>query len=43
VYLYLEKSQQFMVALPEKFRRTRKIPAVAADLGIENSGSQKVH
>jgi HAE1 family hydrophobic/amphiphilic exporter-1 len=42
VYLYLEKSQQFMVALPARLRRARKIPAVAADLGIENSGSQKV-
>jgi HAE1 family hydrophobic/amphiphilic exporter-1 len=42
VYVYLEKSQQFMVALPAKFRRTRKIPAVARDLRIDNPDPQKV-
>jgi HAE1 family hydrophobic/amphiphilic exporter-1 len=39
VYLYLEKCQELMVALPAKFRRAPKAPALAGKLGIENPGS----
>jgi HAE1 family hydrophobic/amphiphilic exporter-1 len=42
VYLYLEKSQAFMVALPAKFRRAGKVPEVARRLGVENPRSQNV-
>jgi len=42
MYLYLERSQQFLVALPAKFRPRRKSPAIAPDLGVENPGSHKV-
>jgi HAE1 family hydrophobic/amphiphilic exporter-1 len=36
VYLYLEKCQELMVALPAKFRRAAKNPVVAPELGVEN-------
>jgi HAE1 family hydrophobic/amphiphilic exporter-1 len=42
MYMYLEKSQAFMVALPAKFRRAGKAPEGARRLGVENRGSQNV-
>ena len=39
VYLYLENCQQWMVALPAKFRRAAKSTAVGPELGVENPGS----
>jgi HAE1 family hydrophobic/amphiphilic exporter-1 len=43
VYVYLEKSQQFVVGLPAKLRRRpRPVPAVAADVAIDTPASQKV-
>jgi HAE1 family hydrophobic/amphiphilic exporter-1 len=42
VYLYMEKAQAFMVALPAKFRRSRKVPAVAGKLGVENPGTHNI-
>jgi HAE1 family hydrophobic/amphiphilic exporter-1 len=36
VYLYLEKCQEVMVALPGKFRRASKSPVAAPQLGVEN-------
>jgi HAE1 family hydrophobic/amphiphilic exporter-1 len=36
VYLYLEKCQELAVALPAKFRRAAKGPAVGQKLGVEN-------
>jgi HAE1 family hydrophobic/amphiphilic exporter-1 len=43
VYFYLEKCQEFfMVVLPEKLRRGRKVPEVEGDLGIENPGTPNV-
>jgi HAE1 family hydrophobic/amphiphilic exporter-1 len=36
VYLYLEKCQEMMVALPAKFRRSSKSPVAAPELGVEN-------
>jgi hypothetical protein len=43
VYLYLEKCQEFfMVVLPAKLRRGRKVPEVEGDLGIENPGTPNV-
>jgi HAE1 family hydrophobic/amphiphilic exporter-1 len=49
VYLYLEKSQDFLVALPGTIRRatwrrqqTREAPAVTGKLGIENPEFRKI-
>jgi len=45
VYLYLEKCQAFLVALPEKLRGTAKDGAAvpgAAKLGMENPPTQKI-
>jgi HAE1 family hydrophobic/amphiphilic exporter-1 len=42
IYLYLEKCQELMVALPGKFRHSRKVPAIAPDLRIENPRSHNV-
>ena len=39
MYLYLEKFQQLLVALPAKFRRAAKSTAVGPKLGVENPGS----
>jgi hydrophobic/amphiphilic exporter-1 (mainly G- bacteria), HAE1 family len=39
MYLYLEKFQQLLVALPVKFRRAAKSTAVGPKLGVENPGS----
>jgi HAE1 family hydrophobic/amphiphilic exporter-1 len=39
MYLYLEKFQQLLVALPVKFRRAVKSTAVEPKLGVENPGS----
>jgi len=39
MYLYLEKFQQLLVALPAKFRRAAKSTAVGPELGVENPGS----
>ncbi|HEX9663667.1 MAG TPA: efflux RND transporter permease subunit, partial [Candidatus Binatia bacterium] len=39
MYLYLEKFQQLLVALPAKFRRASKSTAVGPELGVENPGS----
>jgi HAE1 family hydrophobic/amphiphilic exporter-1 len=36
VYLYLEKCQEVMVALPGKFRRASKSPVAAPQLGVKN-------
>jgi HAE1 family hydrophobic/amphiphilic exporter-1 len=38
VYLYLEKCQELLVALPGKFRRASKPAVVTPELGIENRG-----
>jgi HAE1 family hydrophobic/amphiphilic exporter-1 len=40
VYLYLEKSQELLVALPAKFRRTSKSPVAAPQVGVENPGTE---
>jgi HAE1 family hydrophobic/amphiphilic exporter-1 len=40
VYLYLEKSQELLVALPAKFRRGSKSTVPAPQLGVENSGTE---
>jgi HAE1 family hydrophobic/amphiphilic exporter-1 len=48
VYLYLEKCQEFMVALPARFRGKAKAPAAAVDdalgsnLGVENPTAHKI-
>jgi HAE1 family hydrophobic/amphiphilic exporter-1 len=41
VYLYLENTKQWLVALPARLRRRRSVPAVAPALGMENPGSPK--
>jgi HAE1 family hydrophobic/amphiphilic exporter-1 len=42
VYLYLEKCQQLLVAIPGRLRRRRKITGVAADLRMDSPDPQKV-
>jgi HAE1 family hydrophobic/amphiphilic exporter-1 len=48
VYLYLEKCQEFMVALPARFRGKAKAPAAAvgdalgSNLGVENPTAHKI-
>jgi HAE1 family hydrophobic/amphiphilic exporter-1 len=42
VYLYLEKCQQLLVAIPGRLRRRPKITAAAADLRMDSPDPQKV-
>jgi hydrophobic/amphiphilic exporter-1 (mainly G- bacteria), HAE1 family len=42
MYLYLEKAQEFFVALPAKFRRSAKRQVASPELGVDNSGARNV-
>jgi HAE1 family hydrophobic/amphiphilic exporter-1 len=42
VYLYLEKCQEFFVALPARLRRSGKRQVISPELGVDNPGTQNV-
>jgi HAE1 family hydrophobic/amphiphilic exporter-1 len=42
MYLYLEKSQQVIVALSARFGRARRTSELGTHIGVQNPGSQKI-